>query len=112
MKKNKLYTFHRGMPAFMVDRETHNIFDGLTLGQSSLMTNKSLLGNSNNSNPFGIKLLSASTITPRVDWSNSAQAAVALEKNKANVVSPFINNFIKVIGNNIICFIILIPHQN
>ena len=47
MKKNKLYTANRwNQPAFMVDRQRHNIFDGFTWGQSSQMSN----------NPFGVNL--------------------------------------------------------
>ena len=78
MKKNKLYIANKwNRPAFMVDREHHNIFDGLTIGQSSLMTNKSLLGNNNNSNPFGVSLKPPTLFSPYNSWMSPIQKAQA-----------------------------------
>lgn len=57
MKKSKLHTFHKGMPAFLVDRETHNIFDG-----------------------FSNSTISAPTWSnfqlPKVDWSDPMQRRI------------------------------------
>lgn len=71
-KKDKLYTANRfNQPLFMPDRERNNIFDGLTFGQSSLMQQ--------NSNPFGIKPLTAPpTLSPYGNsWMSPLQKAQA-----------------------------------
>jgi len=74
MKKNKLYIANRwNQPAFMVDRQRHNIFDGLTLGQSSQM----------NSNPFGVSLSAPTVSAPKIDWGNPVQRNMALGQTKA-----------------------------
>lgn len=70
MKKDKLYTANRwNQPAFMVDRQRHNIFDGFGTSQM------------NSSNPFGVSL-NAPTLTPYVNWSNHVQRAQALGNTK------------------------------
>lgn len=74
MKKNKLYTANKwNQPAFMVDRQRHNIYDGLTWGQSSQMNN----------NPFGINLNAPTANTPKIDWSNPVQRSMALGQTNA-----------------------------
>lgn len=74
MKKNKLYTVNRwNQPAFMVDRQRHNIFDGFTFGQSSQIDN----------NPFGVSFNAPKVNTPRINWSNPVQRNAALGQTKA-----------------------------
>lgn len=75
MKKDKLYTVTKGNKSAIVDRINHNIFDGLTFGQSNQMNN-----------PFGIKPLQVNT-TPYINWGNSTQRALALGQSKAIVDS-------------------------
>ena len=92
MKKNKLYTMHKGMPAMFVDRRNNNIFDGI-LGGSSLS-----LGNGLSPDVLGGYKTTAPGAAQRINWSNPIQRAAAVGtsaglvngfSDTANAINPF-----------------------